>query len=157
MGIHVAETWMFSTIMGVGPGKSWVQGGMGRGCAGEGKLGGAGTVVFQTVGACPSTMFSNESVPGMRASGPYKNFPETRVFQERNRFEGLPLQHRAVMARDGMGEEEVFLLRTATDVVNNQRRSFLRLPVGNDADVGNTVGQVPRNQVAGLVVPPRFP
>ena len=47
------------------------------------------------------------------------------------------------MARDGMGEEEVFLLRTAADVVNNQRRSFLRLPVGNDADVGNTVGQVP--------------
>lgn len=56
------------------------------------------------------------------------------------------------MARDGVGEQEVFFLRSGADIMNDQRRAFLRFPVGNDANVGNTIGQVPCNQVAGLVV-----
>ena len=56
------------------------------------------------------------------------------------------------MACDGVGKQEIFFLRSGADIMNDQRRAFLRFPVGNDANVGNTIGQVPCNQVAGLVV-----
>ena len=39
------------------------------------------------------------------------------------------------MARDGVGKQEVFFLRSGADIMNDQRRAFLRFPVGNDANV----------------------
>lgn len=52
------------------------------------------------------------------------------------------------MPGDRRGKQDIFLDRPGPDVVDDQRRSRLRTPLGNDADVGNANRQAPRHQIA---------
>jgi len=52
------------------------------------------------------------------------------------------------MPGDREGEQDIFLDRPGPDIVDDQRRSRFRTPLGNDADVGNAYRQTPRHQIA---------